>query len=165
MARAALAVNGRRAAAAAIGYTRRMTQPPLRRLIDLPGIDALELKALMKPALADPDRRDEFPEIDDTARAAFKLSLEEAEAAALPADWDGVERLDPRDMVDVFAAEGWDVTDSRRKPLRMLPHWALPLALALRGVAGELPFQAEPDQPTTSWGSNLKAEATRFRKR
>jgi hypothetical protein len=35
----------------------------------------------------------------------------------------------------------------------------------MRGVAGDLPFHAEPDQPVTDWGSNLKAEATRFRKR
>ena len=28
----------------------------LRRLIDLPGVDDLELKALMKPRLADPGR-------------------------------------------------------------------------------------------------------------
>ena len=66
---------------------------------------------------------------------------------------------------EAFEAEGWDVTDKRRKPLRMLPILALPLALAMRGIAGELPFVAEPDQPVTDWGSNLKAEASRFRKR
>ena len=146
-----------------------MTQPPLRRLLDLPGVDALELKALMKPRAADPDERHAFPEIaeaiDETARAAFGLTPEEAEAVALPADWDGIERLDPADMGEAFAAEGWDVLDARRKPLRMLAHWALPLALAMRGVAGALPFHAEPDRPVTDWGSNLKAEATRFRKR
>ena len=148
-----------------------MTQPPAapRRLIDLPGIDALELKALMKPRLADPDELHEHPEvaeeIDAAARAAFGLTPEAAAAVALPADWDGIERLDPADMAEAFAAEGWDVLDARRKPLRMLAHWALPLALAMRGVAGALPFQAEPDQPVTDWGSNLKAEASRFRKR
>lgn len=138
---------------------------PLRRLIDLPGLDALELKAVMKPRLADPDERDEFPEIAEAARAAFGLSPEEAEAVARPGDWDGIERRDPADMVEAFAAEGWDVTDARRKPLRMLAHWAFPLALAMRGVAGALPFHAEPDQPVTAWGAGLKAEATRFRKR
>ena len=147
-----------------------MTQPlPLRRLIDLPGIDALELKALMKPRLADPDELYEFPDIaeaiDETARAAFGLTPDEAAAVARPADWDAIERLDPADMAEAFAAEGLDVLDTRRKPLRMLAHWALPLALAMRGVAGELPFHAEPDRPVTDWGSNLKAEATRFRKR
>ena len=62
-----------------------MTQPspnpaPLRRLLDLPGVDALELKALMKPRAADPDERHEFPDIaeavDETARAAFGLTPE-----------------------------------------------------------------------------------------
>ena len=140
-----------------------------RRLLDLPGIDAREMKALMKPRAADPDELHEFPEIaeaiDETARAAFGLTPDEAEAVALPADWDGIERLDPADMVEAFAAEGWDVTDARRKPLRMLAHWALPLALSMRDRAGALPFHAEPDQPVTDWGTGLKAEATRFRKR
>jgi hypothetical protein len=140
-----------------------MTQT-LRRLIDLPGIDALEMKALMKPGHADPDRRDEFPEIDETARAAFGLSVQEAEAVELPTDWDGIERLSPLEQVDAFEAEGWDVAD-KRKPLRMLAHWALPLALAMRGVAGELPFHAEPDHKESDWGSNLAADAARFRKR
>ena len=56
--------------------------PTLRRLIDLPGIDALELKALMKPRAADPDELYDFPEIaeaiDATARAAFGLTPDEA---------------------------------------------------------------------------------------
>ena len=142
-----------------------MTQPPLRRLLDLPGIDDLELKALMKPRAADPDERHEFPEIADTARAAFGLTPDEAEDLALPAGWDGIERLPPADMAEAFAAEGWDVTDARRKPLRMLAHWALPLALAMRGVAGALPFHAEPDHTPGDWGAGLKAEAARFRKR
>ncbi|HEY1224936.1 MAG TPA: hypothetical protein VGE54_06910 [Brevundimonas sp.] len=136
----------------------------MRKLIDLPGIDDLELKALMKPRLADPDMIDEHPEVADAVRAAFGLTPDEAEAA-IPAGWDGIHRLDPQDMAEAFEAEGWDVTDKRRKPLRMLPILALPLALAMRGIAGTLPFMAEPDQPDTDWGSNLKAEASRFRKR
>lgn len=146
-----------------------MTQAALRRLLDLPGIDDLELKALMKPRIADPDARDEFPEIADAvdaaARAAFGLTPDEAEAVALPAGWDGIERLPPEDMAEAFAAEGWDVRDARRKPLRMLVWWALPLALSMRGVAGGLPFHAEPDHTPGDWGAGLKAEATRFRKR
>ena len=146
-----------------------MTDRPLRRLADLPGIDALELKALMKPRLADPDERHEHPEVDETARLAFGLTLDEAEAVALPADWPAhLQRLDrqsPAELVDAFEAEGWDVTDDKRKPRRVLPLFALPLALAARGLAGELPFIAEPDHPATDWGSSLKADAARFRKR
>jgi len=142
---------------------------PLRRLIDLPGVDALELKALMKPRLADPDERHEHPEVDETARAAFGLTLDEAEAVDLPADWPAaLQRLDrqsPLELADAFEVEGWDVTDAKRKPLRVLPLFALPLALAARGVAGTLPFVAEADHPTTDWGSSLKADAARFRKR
>ena len=144
-----------------------MTAP--RRLAELPGVDDLELKALMKPRLADPDLRDEHPEVDAVARGAFGMSLDEAEAVALPADWPealrDLRRRSPAELAEAFEAEGWDVTDTRRKPLRMLPIFALPLALAARGVAGELPFVAEPDHPTTDWGASLKAEAGRFRKR
>ena len=140
-----------------------------RRLADLPGVDDLELKALMKQRLADPDLIDENPEVDEVARAAFGLTPAEAADVALPADWPDhlkdLHRRSPADLAEAFEAEGWDVTDKRRKPLRLLPLFALPLALAARGVAGALPFAAEPDHPTTDWGASLKAEAGRFRKR
>lgn len=141
----------------------------LRRLADLPGVDDLEMKALMKPRLADPDERHEHPEVDAATVAAFGLTQDEAEAVDLPADWPGaltrLDRRSPAELVAIFEAEGWDVTDARRKPLRVLPLLALPLALAARGVAGTLPFVAEADHPTTDWGAGLKAEAARFRKR
>ena len=141
----------------------------MRRLIDLPGLDDLELKALMKPRLADPDSIDEHPEVDEVARAAFGLTPAEAAEVALPADWPDhlrdLHRKSPAELAEAFEAEGWDVTDRRRKPLRLLPLFALPLALAARGVAGALPFVPEPDHPTTDWGASLKAEAGRFRKR
>ncbi len=146
-----------------------MTDTPLRRLQDLPGIDDLELKALMKPRLADPDQRHDHPEVDAATTTALGLTLDEAEAIALPDDWPPefarLDRQSPADLVEAFAAHGWDVTDKKRKPLRVLPILALPLALAIRGVAGTLPFLAEPDHKETGWGSNLAAEAARFRKR
>jgi len=131
----------------------------------MPGVDDLELKALMKPRFADPDMPEGRDEIDALSIAIFGLSLDAADDVEKPADWDRIERLSPSDMVEAFEAEGWDVTDKKRKPLRLLPHLALPLALAMRGVAGELPFVAEPDVKETDWGSNLAAEASRFRKR
>lgn len=141
----------------------------MRRLIDLPGLHDLELKALMKPRLADPDSIDEHPEVDEVARAAFGLTPAEAAEVDLPADWPDhlrdLHRKSPAELAEAFEAEGWDVTDRRRKPLRLLPLFALPLALAARGVAGALPFVPEPDHPTTDWGASLKAEAGRFRKR
>jgi len=141
-----------------------MTQAP-RRLIDLPGVDDLELKALMKPRYADPDARDEFAEIDALTRALFGLTGDDAEAVERPADWDDIHRLEGADLAEAFEALGWDVTDRRRKPLRLMPHYALPLALAIRGVAGDLPFVAELDHPATDWGAGLAADAARFRKR
>lgn len=144
-----------------------MTQP-LRRLLDLPGVSDLETKALMKPGYADPSRRDEFPEVDACLVAIFGLTAEQAEDAARPDDWDRIERLLPQDQADVFEAEGWDVRDARRKPLRMLAVMAEPLALAMRGVAGSLPdapFVPEPAEEKRAWGSDLAAEAARFRKR
>ncbi len=144
-----------------------MTQA-LRRLIDLPGVSDLETKALMKPGYADPSRRDEFPEVDEVLTALFGLTAEQAEDAARPDDWDAVGRLSPQDQADVFEAEGWDVRDSKRKPLRMLAVMAEPLALAMRGIAGALPeaaFVPEPAEERDAWGSGLAAEAARFRKR
>ena len=137
----------------------------LRTLRDLPGVDDVELKALMKPRFADPDVPEGRDEIDALSIAIFGLSLDAAEATARPADWDGIETVSPADMADAFEAEGWDVTDKRRKPLRLLPHLALPLALAMRGVAGDLPFHAEPAQEKSDWGSSLAADAKRFIKR
>jgi len=137
----------------------------MRRLADLPGVDDLELKALMKPRFADPDMPEGRDEIDALSQAVFGLTLDEAEAVDLPDDWDGVHRWPAADQAEAFEAEGWDVTDKRRKPLRLLPILSLPLWLAVRGVAGQLPFHAEPDQKESDWGSSMAADAARFRKR
>lgn len=136
----------------------------LRRLIDLPGIADLETKALMKPAWAEPEARAEHPEIDACSRAIFGLTANEAEALDRPADWDGVDALPLADQVDAFEAEGWDVTQKRR-PLRMLGHFNQQLWLALRGVAGTLPFEAPDEESLGDWGSSLAADAKKFRKR
>lgn len=140
----------------------------LRRLLDLPGVADLEAKALMKPGYADPARRDAFPEVDAVLVEAFGLTAEQAEDAVRPDDWDGIERLAPADQAEAFEAEGWDVRDAKRKPLRMLAVMAEPLALAMRRVAGllpEAPFVPEPAEEKSDWGSGLAAEAARFRKR
>ena len=138
--------------------------PRLRRLIDLPGIDNLEYRALMKRAWAEPDARAEFPEIDACSRAVFGLTADEAEALPRPDGWDGIDQASQARQVEAFAAEGWDVTDDRRKPLRMLDHFSTQLWLAIRGVAGELPFQPDEDRPD-AWGASLADDAARFRKR
>jgi hypothetical protein len=142
-----------------------MTDTPApRRLIDLPGVDELELKALMKPAAAEPENRAQFPEIDACSKAIFGLTAEEAAAVAHPADLDPIDHLDPRAMVDVFAAAGWDVTDAKRRPLRMLRQLGPQLWLVIHGVAGELPFHAEKP-PSSDWGASLAADAAKFRRR
>jgi len=141
-----------------------MTAHAPRRLIDLPGVDDLELKALMKPAAAEPENRAEFPEIDACSKAIFGLTGQEAAAAARPDDLDAIEHLSPREMVDVFAAKGWDVTDNKRRPLRMLRQLGPQLWLVIHGVAGELPFTPEPE-PSSDWGSTLAADAAKFRRR
>ncbi|WP_417232245.1 hypothetical protein [Brevundimonas sp.] len=138
--------------------------PRLRRLIDLPGIADLEYQALLKRAWAEPDARAEFPEIDACSRAVFGLTADEAGAVARPADWDGIDQQSRARQVEAFEAEGWDVTDNRRKPLRMLDHFSTQLWLAIRGVAGDLPFQPDDEQPD-AWGSSLADDAARFRKR
>jgi cytochrome P450 len=138
--------------------------PPLRRLIDLPGVKDLEFRAVMKREFAEPEARDVFPEIDACVQALFGLSNDEAEAAERPADWDNIEVKPVAVQVAAFEDAGWDVTDDKRRPLRVLGHFNQPLWLAIRGVAGRLPFQAESGAPE-AWVSKLEAEAKRFRKR
>ncbi len=132
----------------------------LRRLIDFPGIAELEEKALMKPRYADDDARSEFPEIDACSRELFGLTADEADDVPRPEGWDRIERRPVREQVDAFEAAGWDVTDNRRRPLRMLGHFNVQLWLAVRGIAGSLPFHAEPDTDTLK--SSLAKEAAIF---
>ncbi len=136
--------------------------PALRRLIDLPGLRDLEFKALMNPRYSDADAAANFPEIDACSRAVFGLTADEADEIARPEGWDRIERKPERDQVAAFEAEGWDVTDDKRRPLRMLGHFSTQLWLALRGVAGELPFQPEPDSDDLE--QSLAKEAARFRR-
>jgi hypothetical protein len=140
--------------------------PPLRRLIDLPGMAELERKALMKPAYADEACRGQFPEIDETALKVFGLTPDQADDVERPPGWDRIERKPIAQQVAAFESEGWDVTDDKRRPLRMLGQFSAPLWLAVRGVAGTLPFAPPPkeDEPG-DWGSSLAAEAARFKKR
>jgi len=139
-------------------------KPTLRRLLDLPGIADLELKALMKRDFAAPEARAEFPELDDCSRALFGLTADEAEATPRPADWDGIEHRPAGEQVFAFEDAGWDITDDKRRPLRTLHHFNQQLWLAVRGVAGHLPFQPEDDGPEP-WVSALAAETAKFRRR
>ncbi|MDR3509315.1 MAG: hypothetical protein P4L64_15580 [Caulobacteraceae bacterium] len=134
----------------------------LRRLIDLPGLRELEGKALMNSRLADADARMNFPELDEVSRAIFGLTADEAEDAPRPADWDRIDRRPARDQIPAFEAEGWDVTDDKRRPLRLLDHFSVQLWLAIRGVAGTLPYQAEAEPDFGA--ASLAADAARFRK-
>ena len=106
--------------------------------------------------------------IDACAKDLFGLTPDEADAIARPEDWDWIEERPIPRQVAAFEAAGWDVTDDKRRPLRTLIYFTGPLWLAIRGLAGSLPFQALPDEPSdgsAAWGSNLAAEASRFRKR
>ena len=143
-----------------------MSSPPapLRRLIDLPGVKDLAFRAVMKRDFAEPEARAEFPEIDTCSTAIFGLTADDAEDAPRPADWDHIEAKAVPVQVAAFEDAGWDVTDDKRRPLRVLGHFNAQLWLAIRGVAGTLPFQAESGEPE-AWVSKLEAEAKRFRKR
>ncbi len=141
-----------------------MTDDALRRLIELPGVADLEHKALMKPAYSSPEGRAEIPEIDACSMALFGLTADQAEEIERPADWDDIEHLPVRDQVDAFEAAGWDVTDDKRRPLRMFAQFNQQLWLALRGVAGSLPFVPESREPE-DWVTKLEREASRFKRR
>jgi hypothetical protein len=140
-----------------------MLSTSLRRLIDLPGMAEIETKALMNPRYADVDAREQFPELDETSRALFGLTADEADEVPRPPGWDRIERKPERDQVAAFEAAGWDVTDNRRRPLRTLPHFAPQLWLAVRGVAGSLPFAPEQDEEAAQLDA-LARDAARFRR-
>ena len=135
----------------------------LRRLIDVAGVADLETKALMTRTLADPDARAEHPEIDAFLKTTFGLTADEADAVAKPAGWDNIERRSPMEQANAFETAGWDITDAKRRPLRMLAHYSLPMWLAVRGVAGSLPFVPEEPEPDT-WGGSMAEAARKFRK-
>ena len=134
----------------------------LKRLIDLSGVRDLEHKALMKPRMGDVDARPEFPEIDEVVRANFGLTADEADDTPRPAGWDRIERKPLRDQILAFEAEGWDVTDDKLRPLRMLEHFKVQLWLALRGVVGTLPIRAEDEDDHGA--ASLAAEVKRFQR-
>ncbi len=141
----------------------------LRRLIELPGVADLEHAAVLKPLPGIGEERRPDAQIDACAKALFGLTPDEAEEVARPDDWDGIEDKPIPRQVAAFEAAGWDVTDNKRRPLRTLAYLGPPLWLALRGVAGELPFLPQPAPHTVEgagdWGADLAAEAERFRKR
>jgi hypothetical protein len=139
-----------------------MPKASLRRLIDLPGVRDLEGKALMNSRYADADARGQFGEIDDCSRALFGLTADEADDTPRPDGWDRIERKPLRDQIVAFEAEGWDVTDDKLRPPRMLEHFNVQLWLALRGVAGSLPVQVE-DEPG-DMAASLAAEVKRFQR-
>ena len=142
------------------------SKPVLRRLIDLPGVADLEFKAVMKRDFAEPEARADFPGLDACSMALFGITADQAEAHPKPADWDNIEGAPIPKQVFAFEDAGWDVTDDKRRPLRIFGHFNQQLWLAIRGVAGELPFQApDDDNKSDPWGASLAAEAKRFRKR
>lgn len=136
----------------------------MRRLIDLPGVADLELKALMKRDFAEPEARAECPELDECSLKLFGLTADQAEETDLPAGLEAIERLAPIQQAAAFEAAGWDVTDDKRRPLRTLGHFNRQLWLAIHGVAGELPFQPEEDK-SEAMLSSLAKEAAKFRRR
>jgi hypothetical protein len=140
----------------------------LIRLIDLPGMRELEAKALMKPRMADPDARPEFPELDEVSLALFGITADQAEDVARPEGWDRIERKPVKDQLAALEAAGWDVTDDKRRPLRLLEHFSEQLWLAIRGVAGTLPSApvraSKEEDESKGWGASLAADARSFRK-
>lgn len=136
----------------------------LRRLIDLAGVEALETRALMQRDFAEPEARALYPEVDETSRALFGVTADEAAAVEKPAGWTDIEDLAPARQAFLFEDAGWDVTDAKRRPLRVLGHFNRQLWCAVHGLAGTLPFEAEDDRPQ-AWISTLEAEAAKFRRR
>ncbi len=58
------------------------------------------------------------------------------------------------------------MTDDKRRPLRTLVHFSAPMWLAIRGVAGAVPFVAvdEEGKAEKAMMSSLAADALRFKR-
>jgi len=137
----------------------------LRRLIDLPGVRDLEHQALMNSRLADAGSQADYPEIDELSTALFGLTEDEADDVARPAGWDRIERKPDRDQIIAFETEGWDVTDDKGRPLRMFAHLNTQLWLAVRGVAGTLPYAGDKEaEAEADLTASLAADAAKFRR-
>ena len=143
--------------------------PPLRRLIDLPGVIELERAAVLTPLPEIGETRQADAEADACAMALFGLTPEEADLVETPDDFPAIDHKPIAKQVLAFEDAGWDVTDAKRRPLRVLAYLGLPLWLAIQGVAGELPYLAPEESgeeaESEAWGADLEAEASRFRKR
>ena len=134
--------------------------------MDLPGIAELERAAVMKSLPGPGEARAADEALDACSKELFGLTADEADGVKRPAGWDGVEDKPAAQQVFAFEDAGWDVTDDRRRPLRVLAYFSGPLWLAVRGVAGSVPFQAPADEEGAGdWGGSLASEAERFRKR
>ena len=137
----------------------------LRRLIDLPGVRDLEHQALMNSRLADAGSQADYPQIDALSTALFGLTEDEADDVARPDGWDRIERKPERDQIIAFETEGWDVTDDKGRPLRMFGHLNTQLWLAVRGVAGTLPYEGDKEVAAEQdMTASLAADAAKFRR-
>lgn len=169
-------------------YCARSTRTaPVQKLIDLPGVAAVE-KAIKAVDPWNTPKPGEYGS-DDLYVELFGLTHEMAEHLADTSDEygvddDGVYHADPAgfydderweqlyaiedlaqdvDRIPLFRLLGWDVTDGDSKPLRCLPCFSLPLTLAALGLAGKLAEPIEGKAAADDWGASLEAEARRFR--
>ncbi len=109
----------------------------------------------------------EMAKTRDTSRPFWTLRRPRVTATAKIQHVGGAPRppsAEALEQVEAFEREGWDVTDGKRRPLRTFGHFNRQLWLAVRGVAGRLPFQADAPEPD-DWGNSMAADAKRFRKR
>lgn len=98
-----------------------------------------------------------------SSRETFGITAAEADEVARPDGWDRIERKAPKDQIFAFEDAGWDVTDTRRRPLRTLEHFAPQLWLAIRGVAGSLPFH-EVNEDQDDVADKMAKDAAKFLK-
>jgi hypothetical protein len=141
-----------------------MSDPmPLKRLRDLPGVMPLERRAQLDPSLAADAARYREDEFDRVSRLNFGVTFEEALDL-----WDSDESDDPinpimafseHDEAALFHKQGWDVTDEAGRPLLVLKHFNVQLALVIGGLL-QLTQTVDPE----TWGEGLEAEAERFKR-
>lgn len=145
-----------------------MSEAPMRRLRDYPAIDELEHRSVLDTNLLAPAAI-AHPEtgIADAIKSVFGLDLSVFVKWLFDDDGSAREAYavipnTEAEVVPFFAELGWDVTDKRGQPLRMLYHYVLPLYAAIRGDAGAT-LPGAPLAKTEDWAAAMERDARKFR--
>ncbi len=101
----------------------------------------------MKRDFAEPEARAEFPSWTSARSSSSRSPPTRRRTSRAPRAGTGRAPADPRPGGRASRRRAGTRPTDKRRPLRIFGHFNQQLWLAIRGVAGSLPFQAESDEP------------------